>query len=231
MSARQLRDAVLERYLADALPAAERERVEQVLATSPADTQRLEQLRADSAAFLTQHPPGRFAAQVSAKRKSRTWWGLWLIPALATAASLALYAGGTLESPWTAKGGVALAVHVRKGDGSVKHSPGEPLAPGATLRFEVTAPKPGYVAVLSRDAAGKVTVYHPYGGAQAAPYDPKRRVLESTVELDNQPGREHLYALYSAEPFPLDWAVSALNSGEPIKREGVEQADVVIDVR
>ncbi len=53
---RKLKDAPLERYLADALPARARARMEALLAASAKDRQRLEELRADSAAFLSKHP-------------------------------------------------------------------------------------------------------------------------------------------------------------------------------
>lgn len=55
-SARRASDALLEQYLAGELDFTETNRLESILGSSPEDRARLEELRADSAAFLLQHP-------------------------------------------------------------------------------------------------------------------------------------------------------------------------------
>ncbi len=230
MSARRLKDAVLERYLAEALAAPARAEVEAVLAASEPDRRRVEELRADSAAFLTSHPPGRFAAQVANKRRSKVFWALSLVPAAVLAASVAVFVGGQVEPPWSAKGGVALAVHVRRGQGSAKLKPGESVPRGAALRFEISAPKAGFVALISKDAQGRVTQYHPFEGREAAPYEPRQPLLETAIQLEDVAGAEELYALWSAKPFETGWAVQALKEGAPVEREGVQVARATLKV-
>lgn len=65
-SSRYISDLILERYIADALDATTRSRVDALLARSPADSERLKKLLADSKEFLQRHPPeellGRFRA-------------------------------------------------------------------------------------------------------------------------------------------------------------------------
>jgi hypothetical protein len=211
---RRVQEALLERYLADALSPQARQQVEAVLAESEADRARLEELRADSAAFLVQNPPGplvaRYEATLPAKRKP--WW-LLLVPALAASVLVVVW---QREDPFTVKGSVSLVLHRKAGDGSAKVEPGATLAPGDVLQFEVRSAEDGYVAVLSRDGQGTVTVYHPFEGPRAARYQAASPLLPAAIELDDVRGREDVYALHSREPFALDWAVAALKEGRPL---------------
>jgi anti-sigma factor RsiW len=59
-----LPDALLEHYLAGALDESAREQVEARLQQSAAARSRLEELRADSAAFLSRNPPGPLVARL-----------------------------------------------------------------------------------------------------------------------------------------------------------------------
>lgn len=219
MSPRRLPDALLERHLADALDAPTRARLEATLAESPEDRTRLEELRADSAAFLLQHPPGPLVARFEAERRP-AWWRRWptlLAPALAVAAAVLLVVLYPREDPYSVKGDVVLVVHRKVGDTSAPVRPEELLVPGDALRFEVRVGKDGYVAVLGRDARGTVTVYHPYGGAEAAPYSAAQPLLPTAIELDETPGTEELYALSSTSPFRLEGAVRALEEGHSLE--------------
>ncbi|AKJ08376.1 uncharacterized protein DUF4384 [Archangium gephyra] len=219
---RRLQDAVLDMYLTGSLDPEARGRVESVLEGSEADRARLAELRADSEAFLVRHPPAAFVARLEpAPRGSTRRWGLLLGPALAACVAAVLVAlpPRPEEAPpaYVAKGGLVLGVYrLREGTG-VPVEPGETLAAGDALRFEVKAGANGYVAVLSRDGAGRVTVYHPYGGAAAVAYTPQQPVLPGSIELDGTPGAEELYALFSPEPFALAPAVEALSSGTPLE--------------
>ncbi|MFP2926317.1 hypothetical protein ACLESO_14075 [Pyxidicoccus sp. 3LG] len=211
---RRIKEPLLERYLADALAPEARQQVEAVLADSEADRARLEELRADSAAFLVRRPPGPLVARYeeSLPAKRRPWWML-LVPALAASVLVVVW---PREDPYTVKGGVSLVVHRKAGEGSARVEPEAALAPGDVLQFEVKAAEDGYVAVLSRDGEGTVTVYHPYGGKSAARYQVVRPLLPGAIELDAVRGREDVYALHSREPFLLDWAVAALKAGQKL---------------
>ena len=71
-SNRRIPDLTLERYLADALDAEARSHVEALLAASPADAQRLAELRADSEAMLQRHPPEAMVARLRARAAGRS---------------------------------------------------------------------------------------------------------------------------------------------------------------
>lgn len=218
---RRISEPMLEGYLVGALDARARAEVEAVLAESEADRARLEELRAESAAFLIQHPPGPLVARFEASQR-RGWRGrmvLLLTPLLAVAAAVTLVVLVPTEDPYTTKGGVALALHRKHGEGSARVTPGETLSPGDSVRFEVrTEGTSGYVAVVGRDAAGVVTVYYPYGGPAAVPHDAREPLLPDAIELGEGDGEEVVYALFSAKPFSLDWAVAALKEGRDLTR-------------
>ncbi|QRN97211.1 DUF4384 domain-containing protein [Archangium violaceum] len=221
---RRIQDAVLEMYLASALEPEARARVDEELASSEADRERLAELRADSAAFLLRQPPAAFAARLEPEpRKERRRWRVLLGAALAMSAA-AVFGGVMLrpvvEAPgpeYAAKGSLVLGVYRNQAGGGVPVGPGETLGEGESIQFDVKADASGYVAVLSRDGAGRVTVYYPYGGDAAVAYVPGRSLLPGAIELDGTPGTEALYALFSPEPFTLGAAVKALESGAPLE--------------
>jgi hypothetical protein len=219
---RHIPDALLERYLTDALQAQAKAGIEATLATSPADQARLEELRADSAAFLLQRPTRivveRFEKE---QRRARRWrWPLLLAPALAAVALLLIprLPPKDPDGPITVKGSVILALHRKAGSGSVPVSPEVPLVPGDSLRFEVKAPANGFIAVVSKDSSGAISVYYPYGSDGAAPYDATQPLLPGAIELDATLGREDVYALHSTQPFELAWARKALEEGRPLEK-------------
>lgn len=226
---RPIPEALLEKYLADALDGAARADVERRLAGSPEDRRRLEALRASSAAFLLQNPPGRFAARVTTQRRAR-WWA-WGMPAIALASLLVLVLvrpslvnAPEVEPEWSVKGQLAMAVYVKQGTGAKKLLPGEKVEAGAQLRFEVAAEKKGFVALLGRDGTGAVSVYVPEQGAQAVPYSPTSPLLDLAIELDASPGPERFYALYSLTPFDVKWADEALKRGTPLQEAADKSA-------
>ncbi|MHB8872950.1 MAG: hypothetical protein ACYC8T_04620 [Myxococcaceae bacterium] len=216
-SLRRLKDPILERYLADALAPAAKQDLERVLEESEPDRARVAELRADSQAFLTLHPPGQMAARYEKQAAKKPWWQLpSLLAPLGAAMALAtvLLISRPPEDPYLTKGKVALTVHRREGVSSVQVRQGEALKAGDAIRFEVVAPGPGFVAVVSRDPSGQVTVYHPYGGRAAAPYDSRAPLLATAIELDQVVGIEEIYALYSKQAFPLEGVLEAIAAGK-----------------
>jgi anti-sigma factor RsiW len=163
---RRIPDALLERYLADALSAEAKARLETTLNTSPRDQARLAELRADSAAFLLQHPPGPLVARFEAASRKQKWWQrprlLAPLFAATAAAAIVLALLPPPEDPYTAKGPVILVLHRKEGARSVTVPMNGPVAPHDSLRFEVKGATGGFVAVLSRDSQGVLTVYYPF---------------------------------------------------------------------
>lgn len=221
---RRIKDPLLERYLAGDLDAAAKARVEELLRESEADQQRLAELRADSQAFLTQHPPGQMIARFERERARALRWRLpaLLAPFAAAAALLLLFieppSGGDRGEPEFTPKGLALVIHKKQGDSSARVEPGTVLRPGDAVRFEVKAGRRGFVAVLGRDGGGEVTVYYPYGGAESAAYEPGAPLLPTAIELDASSGREQVYAIFGDQPFALPPIVERLRSGATIEQ-------------
>ncbi|WP_224242293.1 MFS transporter [Hyalangium gracile] len=215
---RRIPDALLERYLTDSLQAEARTRLEATLERSPKDQQRLAELRADSAAVLLQHPSRTIVERLQKKRWRSGGW-MWLALLVPAFAATAVWLVRPLpSSPYTAKGSVILTLFYVASDGSfVPVSPDVPLAPETSLHFKVRAAASGFVAVLSRNAQGVVSVYHPYDGKEAVPFDALQPRLPVEIILDGTLGREDVYALYSTQPFELGWAMEALKRDLPLK--------------
>jgi hypothetical protein len=214
---RRIQDALLERYLAKDLSAERRAEVDALLSASEADRARLAELEVDSRAFLIRHPPGRLIARYEKEHgRGRLWRTFAFIAGTSVAAATAaLLVFVRPDDSFRAKGGVALSVYRKQGESAVKIGPGEPVVAGDSVRFEVRAAAEGYAAVVGRDGSGKVSVYHPFGRDEPAPYDPKSPLFSETIQLDATPGPEVLYALYGPAPFGLGPVLEALREGKP----------------
>jgi hypothetical protein len=142
----------------------------------------------------------------------RAWLG-GAMAALAAAAALLLLIG---RSPLLSdgdevrtKGTGRVGFFVRHAGVVRRGAERERVTPGDALRFVVTSSVPSYVAVLSRDGAGQVSVYHP-SGPRAARVEPGvERPLDTSVVLDDVLGEERVYALTCSEPIEL----AALSDG------------------
>jgi hypothetical protein len=232
MADRALTDLELERWLAGDL------RDDRTRAATADDRARLEQLRAEHAGFLASVDVGdelrairRRAEPLPGRRSSRRVW-LAAGGALA-AAALAIIVVRHPGAPdpdagpddIRVKGGsVGLVVHVATGAGSRAIAGEGPVHAGDRIRFEVSAPRAGYVAVIGLDPSGRSTVYYPFGGAAPARLDAGAGpVLPGAIELDAAEGDEHVLAVYAEQPFALDAdLISALRSGiaRPMLRGG-----------
>jgi len=210
---RKIPDALLERYLAGDLSAERKSALDAELAQSPEDKARLDELRADSLAFLTRYPSGPLVAKYEASQP-RAWWRPWLpVFAAAAAALLLVVVLKPPEPEMAVKGDLVFSAWTRAGERSQRVRRGQTLSAGDQVRFELKAPRPGYLAILSRDGDGHVSVYHPYGEPQAAPYLPDEAMLPGAIALDAVKGREQVWAVFSEQPFPLAPLLDALEHG------------------
>ena len=219
-SKRQIKDALLERYLADDLRGDAKGALERLLESSEADQARLAELRAESKAFLTSHPAGPLVARFESQPGRRPSLLQALVAATAAAALAAFAILVSVKKPepdFSPKGGVALTLYKKQGDRAVKVEPGTTLAAGDEIRFEVRATRSGQVAVVSRDFKGAVTVYYPFGGMESAPYEVGSPLLPTAVSLDGVSGPEEIYAVLAPQAFSLQGIVEALQSNKPIE--------------
>jgi hypothetical protein len=205
---RRLTDLQLERFLAEAMGAPEKASVEQVLAGSPEDAEALRLLRAESEAFLFQHPPAPFAEKVVPAEKKRGfqwWWGALLATAAAVLLVLVSRPGGDDET--RVKGDVAWAVRVNERTALS----GMKVQTGDTLTFQVATAESGYVAVVSHAPDGWF-VYVPTTRVEKGV-----SVLPTGARLDGQLGNETLFLVSSSDFFDAEGVKSALgaNMGSP----------------
>lgn len=184
-------------------------------------------LREASRAFLKARPPERFLRQLERREAAATGerprWRR-LVPALALALPLALavtLAPRLLGPPPPADGGVAfkgggafrLAV-ARAGGGPPELVGGDAVVrAGDALRFAYQAPRAGWLLVLELDGRGHAAVLHPFGAAQGAPIAAGGRdFLGGSVVLDDAPGPEHLFAVFSPRPVEAGPLLAALRA-------------------
>jgi hypothetical protein len=111
---------------------------------------------------------------------------------------------------------------------------GETVRPGDRIRFAFndTALGDRSVALLSRDAAGKVSVYFPDGARQTAPPPPPSAdgLIAYSVQLDETLGPETLYAVYCAGAVALEPMQTALSRAfHPVWPTSCEVETIMID--
>jgi hypothetical protein len=163
-----------------------------------------------------------------ARGRRRAWWlgGGAAAAAVAAAVVLVVVNGRSPDGELvTVKGRPHLRFFVRDAiAGTVREgAPGQALHPGDRLRFGfdqglLARDPPLHVALLSRDASGKVTRYFPEPGSSAAarvPASPGQDgLLPFSILLDQTLGRETIYALYCHAPVPLGPLEAALTRSE-----------------
>ncbi|MGC4113722.1 MAG: hypothetical protein QM765_03490 [Myxococcales bacterium] len=209
---RQIKDALLERYLAGDVTPEQRKSLDATLSASEDDRARLDELQKDTSAFLVAHPPGPLVAKVAERQRKRFFLRL-MIPAVAVAGCVALLAFAAHQVPIDQKK-IELAVFAAQADGIAR-----PLAvatPGDAVKFLLAGRAMGYVAVMGRDAQGHVRVYVPKEGQTAERYDPKKPLLPGVSNLSPQEGREEIIGLFCPREFELAPVVEALRDRQPL---------------
>jgi len=229
-----LSDLALDQLLSAETTSRQAAAVRRHLAECDACAQRLRCLEASAAALFERHPvlglerPATARASAPAHRRlARVRWGRWASAAgvAAAAAALLLLVGAPLTpSGMRSKGGssVALELFVQRGDGRVEELlPEGSAAPGDALRFALSSgSEPGYVAVLSVDGGGKVSAYAPSAGELLALSAQERRLLEGSIVLDGQLGRERVLALLCAQRVSVAELLRALRAAGPGAQHG-----------
>jgi len=205
----------LDTYVLGGLPAEERTTLESHLASCPACSATLADLKARHAQFVSTKLPLLMPGAVARASGWRRFFGSRapLYGALALAIPLLLL---VLLRPGVPdqgiKGGPALQVVVKHGERVWQLKPGETLAAGDELRFVAEPGKKRFLLIMSVDGAGAVSVYEPFDGEQSAPISGARVEIPGSVVLDRAPGPERLYALFSDAPLSAESVKPALGA-------------------
>jgi hypothetical protein len=217
-----LSDLELDVLLAVEFPAASEERGRIHVAGCVRCAARLRELEHGRAAFEAMELPFEGPRSGAARARPRRWIGwrsLGAVGALAAATLGLVVVAGEDASGWRSDGGAPSPSEragetARLGGVRLKGRPQlalfigheghtreagdvEPVYADDQLQFAYSSADAGYVAVLSRDGAGLVSVYVPSEARVAwpAPAGERRLLPESTI-LDGTLGREQLYALF-----------------------------------
>jgi hypothetical protein len=210
-----LSDLLLDRLVAGEI--ADPAEAQTHLASCPRCAERkaeLDRVRAE----VSERPVPRALARAFAgkpRRRLRPWQPALAAGLAAAAATVILLRPAPAPPPprspeytgTRAKGGGAhFQLYVRHGDTTRAALSGEVVAPGDTLQLSCSSPEPGFVAVLSRDGAGTVSVYVP-GEPDARALVPIAAghdvPLPASTVLDATLGQETLYALFCPERLAL----------------------------
>jgi len=240
MAERSLTDIELERMIAGDFSATRMAELE--AKATAADRTRLDELRAEHAAFFGTvdvdaevRAIGKKMQKLEPEKQPRSMWWRWIFAggALAAAAATLLVLVGRRDRPDDDIGikgdGITLRVHAATDEASTRTlASGDAVAPGTRIRFEVGGTKRGYLTVIGFDARGATTVYYPYGGAQAAVFDPASGgLLPGAIALDATPGAEKFVAVFSEQPFSVEKVAAGVQGKGAFPRE-VAHAEVVL---
>ncbi len=211
----------LARLVSGDLPPTEAAELRARIAASPEDQARLAELQGHAAEFEQVAELQRAAlrrrleaeAATPRRQPSRWWRPLAVLVPVAAAAAVVLVISHRIEPLATPpvediafKGQLAVHVVARRGETQFAVEPGVELAPGDALRFVVTAATPGYLTVFSVDGRGEASPFYPESApaTSAAPLRLERagqQTLPGSVVLDEAPGPERLFVVFSPRPF------------------------------
>lgn len=164
----------------------------------------------DAATELRAHFTARVLSRTlpRARRVPRWWW--LAVPAFAAAAAVLVIVlarphrplGGSApaEPDLAIKGDAAWQVIARRADHTFAVHDGTKLAAGDRVRFVVVPGASRYLMVASIDGSGVASIYFPWDGEHSALVKGPRAELPDSVVLDDAPGPERLFALFSDQP-------------------------------
>lgn len=204
-----LSPALLVRLAMDRPGGGEREAAEAHAATCPRCRAELEGVASARARFQARvFPRTREAVVARAASLPSRWrlaWPLGLVAAVGAAAVLLVVAPAP-DPELRAKGASLAAFALRDGKVFEVAERGQ-LRPGDRLRFVARGGGAAFVLVASVDGRRSVSVYYP---STALPPGAQATELPDSILLDDAPGPERIFAVFSDRPVPQAEVVAAL---------------------
>jgi len=200
-------DISFDRAFVEELSDDEAQRVERHVAQCARCRERQSYLAEDRAAFLKAAPSFQAyrAARGPAKKRS-LWWPLAAAACVLLASSQVLFPRALTRI----KGSEQIGFYIKRGAQVTRGLPDQVVKPGDVLRFTYSCSEPKYFALMGRDAQSAVLFYPVAGQATKLP-KAADEPFGFGIEVDAQPGAEHIYALFCTEPVALSPIVSTLD--------------------
>jgi hypothetical protein len=224
-----LSELALDEWAAQELSAGESDRVAEHVASCPDCRARHAALERERGAFLAAAPSfeahaARFVRPApSAPRRSllrqRVLLAVSSAAVMAAASLLVVWMGQPVDQT-RAKGAPHIGWFVKRGEQVHRGLAGETLYPRDALRFIYSSDEPRYFALFNLDARA-ATVYYPSSPRAVRVRAGNDLALDFSVELDEQLGTEHVYALFCESSFQVEPLRAALlESGRLPERPG-----------
>jgi hypothetical protein len=213
----------LERLAAGDLPPERAAEIRARLAAEPGGEARLAEIDRSNQELLARFPAKDMARRIRVQaeppppRAAMPRWFL-AVPAAALAAALVL----VLRAPPTAtpddtpeitrvKGpqGPSLSVHRQTTHGPERLAGGAAAHPRDRLQLSYAPGGARYGALLSIDGRGGVTLHLPRESGPAAALSGGEVLLPDAYELDDAPGFERFFFIYSSSPFAVEEVLSS----------------------
>lgn len=208
-------ELALDEWDAGELPPDESAQVAEHVAGCPHCRTRHETLLRERTEFLAAAPSfNAHAVHANARAKKsrvRQRFGLLVssLTMLAAAALVVVWTGAPASEDTRSKGRPHVSFFVKRGGDVHRGRADERFQPGDSLRFLYSSEAARYFAMFNLDAQA-ATVYFP-AGADGVKLPAGNDVpLEFSVELDEQLGREQVYALFCETPFKVEPLRAAL---------------------
>jgi hypothetical protein len=215
-----LSDLAVDRLFADELDPADSRAARNHIGSCSRCSARVADLDGERTRYRLEAPPFRAHREPRSGRWMR--WRQWLVPvgALSAAAVLLLLLrpgrSHVTEDTTRVKGSFRLGFYVKRGDTVRPARSGDVVHPGEAVRFTYTTRTSGYLAVVSLDGSGKVSVYYP-DEAAAAPLPPADdEPLPGSIVLDGALGVETVYAVFCSAPPAMTDLVTQLRRDQEL---------------
>jgi hypothetical protein len=204
-----------------ALPEADRQELEQHLDVC-SDCRRAAESARTSREQFTRHVLPRGVPRL----RRRTAWFPWLALTSAMAAAVLLLVIRRAPPDISIKGAPSFAAFARRAGQVTAVHDEDVLRAGDEVRFVVVSEQLPYLLVCSVDGMGKANIYFPFDGRESGKIEVRSRVeLPGSIILDDAPGPERVFALFSAEP------IAAVEVNDALRAIGIEGARGIRETR